>query len=262
MKAIVLFDMDGTLTPPRKKINNDVTEALKSLQDFARIGIVSGSPYDYIQQQMGSAWSGDHTLEAQHLTIMPCNGTQLYTYSNEQNLFVQKSCTDMIDFLGFQKYRIMISILTDLQNQVIESYEDLPVSGNFISFRGSMVNWCMIGRDASDSMRQSFVNMDEGLRLKLQSMFKTELLDAGITGISSALGGSTSIDIYPCGWDKTYCLSHVPDDHVVYFVGDKCKGGGNDAELFESPRTISYETSGPSQTLKIIERIKRSIRHV
>ena len=245
--------MDGTLTPPRKKIESRVIEALGNLQKIADIGIVSGSPYDYIHQQMGIAWKVSDGLDPNNLVIMPCNGTQLFVHSEESTGFVKRNSTNMIDFLGREKYRIIVSILTDLQNQIIEGFADMPVSGNFISFRGSTLNWCMIGRDADDTMRKEFVEIDKGLRIKLHAKFEEELRAADILNVSSSLGGSTSIDIYPTGWDKTYCLSHIEHHGDVYFVGDKCQPGGNDFELFQSLETISYETDGPSTTIHIID---------
>ena len=81
----------------------------------------------------------------------------------------------------------------------------------------------------------------------------------GLDNIVTSLGGNTSIDIYPKGWDKTYCLSHIPSNKKIYFVGDKCSVGGNDYELYESNRTIAYQTDGPAATLQIISNIKKDI---
>ena len=232
------------------------------LQKDAVIGIVSGSPYEYISQQMSAAWKVSDGLNPEEIMLMPCNGTQLFKYSEDARSFIRRTSTNMIEFMGVEKYRIMISILTDLQNQVIETYDTLPLSGNFISFRESMVNWCMIGRDATNEMRSKFVEMDRGLRQSLHAQFREELKSGGITDIESALGGSTSIDIYPEGWDKTYCLNHIEQPANVYFVGDKCHPGGNDYEIFESNQTVSFETDGPSTTLHIIKEIRSRLENV
>ena len=53
MKKIVLFDMDGTLTPPRKEFDVDLLPALRELAKVADIGIVTGSDHNYVLQQMG-----------------------------------------------------------------------------------------------------------------------------------------------------------------------------------------------------------------
>ncbi len=262
MKHTVLFDMDGTLTQPRKKIDWSTVVALRELQKHAHIGIVSGSPYEYIKQQMSMAWSEINSLDPYKLSIMPCNGTKLYEFSKKEKQlpkFEEKYYTSMIDYMGKHAYKVLISILTDMQNIVVDTIENMPVSGNFISFRGSMVNWCMIGRDASDKMRNDFINLDVGLRQRLKSSLDDQLHNAKIDNIGTALGGSTSIDIYPKGWDKTYCLQHVKTKGNIYFVGDKCKPGGNDFELYSHQDTISYESSSPDQTKDIMRDIASRI---
>lgn len=259
LKPIILFDMDGTLTPARENIAWSTVVKLKDLQKYADIGIVSGSPYSYIEQQMGLAWREINSLKPTDLLIMPCNGTQVYKFitSGAKPSFIQTHTSNMIDFLGKDVYRILISILTDLQNQVIEDYINMPLSGNFISFRGSMINWCMIGRDADHTMRTMFTELDihTSVRTKLKQQLDSELSIAGIDNMTTTLGGSTSIDIYPSGWDKTYCLKHIDENRTVYFVGDKCQDGGNDRTLFEHKKTNAYETSGPQETLNIIDNI-------
>jgi len=211
---------------------------------------------------MGDAWGEFNSLDPQRLLIMPCNGTKLYEFAKEKvkrPQFVKTYETNMIQHIGSDSYRILVSILTDLQNYVIETQKKIPLSGNFISFRGSMVNWCMIGRDANHEMRAQFKELDTSLRLSLKRKLDRQIQAANIGDIHTALGGSTSIDIYPRGWDKTYCLHHIPQNKKVYFVGDKCQPGGNDHELFIDEKTLSYETTGPEMTLNIIDDIKRDI---
>jgi len=259
LRPLVLFDMDGTLTPARKAIDWKTVVKLRELQKHADIGIVSGSPYNYIEQQMGLAWREINSLMPADLLIMPCNGTQIYQFLSidAKPTFTQTYSTNMIEYVSHSIYRILLSILTDLQNQVIEDYPSLPLSGNFISFRESMINWCTIGRDANHNMRNIFIDMDNrfSIRNKLKKQLNNELHVAGIHNIVTSLGGSTSIDIYPKGWDKTYCLKHIDNDRLIYFIGDKCHGDGNDRSLFEHSKTKAYETSGPSKTLLIIDDI-------
>ncbi len=52
MKKIILFDMDGTLTPARKAMTRDVAEKLFELHNTDYdIGIISGSGLNYILEQ-------------------------------------------------------------------------------------------------------------------------------------------------------------------------------------------------------------------
>ena len=80
--------------------------------------------------------------------------------------------------------------------------------------------------------------------------------------IEATLGGNTSIDIYPTGWDKRHALRHLDEKQIPWFVGDRCEQGGNDYPLYAALKDSgrSFKTSGPSETceiiLKIIEEIK------
>ena len=52
MRRIVLFDMDGTLTPPRQSLDLDLLGPLKVLTHYSDIGIVTGSDIDYLRDQL------------------------------------------------------------------------------------------------------------------------------------------------------------------------------------------------------------------
>jgi phosphomannomutase len=76
-----------------------------------------------------------------------------------------------------------------------------------------------------------------------------------IDEITVKLGGDTSFDIYPTGWDKTYALRHFSGRNV-WFVGDRARSPkGNDYEIFRACEPRSFHTSGPEQTKEIVEGI-------
>ena len=71
---------------------------------------------------------------------------------------------------------------------------------------------------------------------------------------SYSIGGQISFDVFPTGWDKTYCLQHVEADRelpdgvdftTIHFFGDKTFKGGNDYEIYEDPRTIGHSVKDP-----------------
>jgi phosphomannomutase len=76
-----------------------------------------------------------------------------------------------------------------------------------------------------------------------------------------ALGGSTSFDIYPSGWDKTYALRHFPEVEC-WFVGDKCTGDGNDRAIYEAllPQNRAFITTSPEETIAIVSKIVENMR--
>ncbi|ETW18346.1 hypothetical protein PFHG_01468 [Plasmodium falciparum HB3] len=67
------------------------------------------------------------------------------------------------------------------------------------------------------------------------------------------MGGQISIDCFPKGWDKTFCLKHLENKFdEIYFFGDRTDKGGNDYELFCDKRVKGYKVKNPNDTVKIL----------
>ena len=253
MQNIVLFDLDGTLTPAREAMQDDMLESLSALHTYTDIAIVTGSPFEYVSEQASEfLYQFDAHPDAGVLRIMPCNGTQLFVSTGHG--YEKTEAADMKATLGDEIYRRLIWVISNLQINLFEGI-DIPLSGNFISYRGSMLNWCMIGRDATPEERKTFVDLDSKFKIRerISKAFQDNLDEFKLEGIEHAIGGNTSIDVFPNGWDKRYSLRHVQEYSDVYFIGDRCDPGGNDHALYsvidESRR---FKTSGPEQTKEII----------
>ena len=50
--SICLFDVDGTLTEPRQRINKQMIDSLRELSFNTEIGLLTGSGLDYIKEQL------------------------------------------------------------------------------------------------------------------------------------------------------------------------------------------------------------------
>lgn len=257
MKKIVLFDMDGTLTPPRQSLDVNLIGPLKVLTHFADIGVVTGSDINYIKEQLDFLLINTRIRYKLHL--LPCNGTKHYTppsYNHEQHKLT--FCSGLKDYIGEKKFHILMKLLIEYQSHISNHYE-IPLTGHFISYRGSMVNWCPIGRNASIEEREEFVNLDVNFRDDLFRNIIIDQLRQEINnlnlGLVIKLGGETSFDIYPIGWDKTFALQHF-EGYQKWFVGDKCHAGGNDQEIYQSllPDN-SFSVSNSSETVDVINNI-------
>lgn len=66
-----------------------------------------------------------------------------------------------------------------------------------------------------------------------------------------SIGGQISFDVFPEGWDKTYCLRFIEEDEFdeIHFFGDKTFVGGNDYEIFSHPRVIGHTVVNPADTM-------------
>jgi len=248
--------MDGTLSEPRKKVNIDIIDPLVRLSKHADIGIVTGSPMTYLEQQCHPLWD----FIGHCTTLFPCNGTKKYIFAGDGK-FTLESETNMIEEIGRESYNIVINECAKEQYEMMHN-QSLPFTGTFLQYRGSLLNWCPIGRDAGDDERQAWIEVDseknirEKYKLKLESFISGHDINLTVT-----LGGSTSFDIYPGGWDKTYVLNHLSNYDKIYFIGDKCTGSGNDRSLYENllPYKSSHETKDPHNTVQIIEKLIKAM---
>ena len=255
--SLVLFDVDGTLTEARKRINKDMLESLRELSFNTEIGLLTGSGLDYIKEQLWPLLADPELSLNCH--ILPCNGIEYYIPNPESpGNFIEIHKNYMEGKLGFEKFQFIMKTIMKLQSQIAESDYDISFTGHHIQNRGSTVNWSPIGRNALHGDRQQFKAMDKiyGIRKMAIHKFREIMLHHDIHDVTIKLGGDTSFDIYPEGWDKRYALKHFPEsDWDVFFVGDRCHPDGNDFEIYEHLRPLgrSFETSGTEETIEIID---------
>lgn len=126
---------------------------------------------------------------------------------------------------------------------------EIPVKrGTFVEFRNGMLNVSPIGRNCSQEERDAFEEYDKeaGIRKKFVETLRKEFADYELT---YSVGGQISFDVFPRGWDKTYCLRFVEGDYdEIHFFGDKTYEGGNDFEIFTSEKTIGHTVTSPDDT--------------
>jgi phosphomannomutase len=128
---------------------------------------------------------------------------------------------------------------------------DIPVKrGTFIEFRNGMINISPIGRSCTYDERLAFAAFDE--KNKVREKLVKELKDRfDQYGLQFSIGGQISIDVFPKGWDKTYCLKHLENEGFehIHFFGDKTEEGGNDYEIYHHPKVIGHAVKNPEDTM-------------
>ena len=254
MKKLVLFDMDGTLTPARSKMTWNVIDALSDLQkNNFEIGIVTGSDLDYIKQQCDLIFDLS-PVDCFNIHYLPCNGTKYYKMTANNFKCVYEN--NMRSKVGEKNWRNLIRVISGLQSTLVNNY-DIPLTGNFLNYRGSTLNWCPIGRNANSGDRTAWCEIDDEKKIRSTwlSIARQALNNIGLNDIIIKFGGDTSFDIYPNGWDKTYAWKNFKDYDRIYFVGDRCDENGNDREAYLLSGKHGYSTDGPENTIQIIKKI-------
>jgi phosphomannomutase len=257
---IVLFDMDGTLTPAREQASPDVIESLIDLLQFADVGIVTGADLDGILRQCDRPALREGILNSDNaFWLLSCNGTQVHVLNPHTEEWEQITSVKIRDKIGTRWMNYLYMEIFEAQNRLILREADLPFSPPFIQERQGLINWSLVGQSADQDSRRKFEVFDAESLYRDKKVRMLERLQAGgdlHPFLSFKIGGASSIDIYPKGWDKTYALRHFADQDA-WFVGNQCKPGGNDYEIYEalSEDGRGFETSGPLDTIRIINEV-------
>lgn len=131
---------------------------------------------------------------------------------------------------------------------------ELPFKrGTFIEYRNGMMNISPTGRQCTNEERRIFHEFDkeQQVRKKMIEALKKEFHDVDLT---YAIGGMISFDVYPHGWDKSFCLSRIPSNKFkeIHFFGDQTEPGGNDYEIYCHEATIGHRVSSFQDTRRIL----------
>ncbi|KNC84058.1 phosphomannomutase [Sphaeroforma arctica JP610] len=236
VQKIVMFDVDGTLTPARKDMKQNMIDCLAKLGAVPdlHIGVVGGSDHSKIIEQLG------HGAEHKFKYFFSENG--LTGFRDGQPL----PTTSIKAQYGDAKLNTFINfVLTYIAGL------DIPIKrGTFIEFRNGMINVSPIGRNCSYDERVEFEKYDvvHNVRSTMVKALQEKFADYGFT---YSIGGMISFDVFPTGWDKTFCLTQLLDDgyKTIHFFGDKTYKGGNDYEIFSDERTIGHTVTSPEDCI-------------
>lgn len=235
-QTVAIFDVDGTLTAPRKRVEPEMEEFLQKLRNKVKVALVGGSDLVKIKEQMG-----EEDVVERFDYVFAENGLVAYKDG------VQIGQQNLLKKMGEETLQKVINFCLQYMSQL-----KLPAKrGTFVEFRSSMLNICPVGRSCSQEERDEFAAFDKvhNIRQKFKEALEKEFAHCGL---QFAIGGQISLDIFPVGWNKTYCLQFLEKDgfKTMHFFGDKTAEGGNDYEIFEDPRTIGHTVTNPADTIK------------
>jgi len=207
-KVKYIFDVDGTLTPSRQKIDS---EFLNFLLNFAKqndVYLVTGSDRPKTIEQIGKE------LYFACQRVYNCSGSDVY----EKDILI---------------YRDEWTLPSDAEEFLIDElhHSKFPVrTGNHIERRPGGVNFSVLGRGSEVILeeREEYVKWDinTGERKNIADRFKKRFPEIGCQ-----IGGQTGLDISPLGCDKSQILRDFKPIDLIYFFGDKLKEGENDYPL-------------------------------
>lgn len=241
VRILVLFDVDGTLTEPRQKISSVMNKFIfDKLAKYVDIGVVGGSDLVKQKEQLG----GDIITKS----VYSFSENGLVAYKN--GILIGK--TTIKDHLGEENIKKIINWTLRYIAEL-----DIPIKrGTFIEFRSGMLNISPIGRNCSKEERDEFEKYDQihKVRNNMIDLMKQEFANLNLV---YSIGGQISFDVFPKGWDKTFCLNYINLDEYesIHFFGDKTDLGGNDWEIYNDLRVQGHSVKSPNGTRSLCEKL-------
>ena len=248
---LILFDVDGTLTPARKVIEQPMLECLQQLKECPglHIGFVGGSDLIKQKEQLG-----ERNLDLFNWRFSE-NG--LLGYKDNKCIHKRSFVETLTEEHFTQLINICLSVLSTLE---------CPVKrGTFIEYRNGMINISPIGRACNQKEREEFEaydnkhnirkNMINNIQTKW-SQYITKNNIQNMPELQFSIGGQISVDVFPKGWDKTYCLDFIEGKYEeIHFFGDKTDKGGNDYEIYQDSRVIGHKVAKYQDTIAILNNL-------
>uniref|UniRef100_A0AAV1TRK7 Phosphomannomutase n=1 Tax=Peronospora matthiolae TaxID=2874970 RepID=A0AAV1TRK7_9STRA len=239
-RILALFDVDGTLTVARKTATTKMLVRLQKLRNRITIGVVGGSDLVKQKEQLGDNVTNNFDYSFSENGLVAYHNGKLVGETNLKSQFSNEQLNHLVSFC--------LRYIADL---------DIPVKrGTFVEFRMGMINVSPIGRNCSQEERDEFEKYDH--IHKIREVFVEKLrAEFPQYNLTFSIGGQISFDVFPKGWDKTFCLRYLDakDYDEIHFFGDKTNKGGNDYEIYTSDRTIGHSVKNPEETIAILDQL-------
>ena len=201
-----IFDVDGTLTPSRSEIDHDFAVFFSTFCAENEVYLVTGSDRAKTVEQVGEE------IYSLCKRVYNCSGSDVW--EGETNIRTQD-------------WKIPYHVKTFLENKLEESDFALR-TGNHIEQRPGMINFSIVGRNATLGERKLYVEYDTKYS---ERNLIADLFNIEFASLEARPGGETGIDISPKGADKSQILVDFDSTDVLHFFGDRMDIAGNDYPL-------------------------------
>ena len=201
-----IFDVDGTLTPSRGKIDKEFEQWFLDFCLNQDVYLVTGSDYPKTVEQVGEA------IVNACKRVYNCSGSDVYEKGKN---------------IRTNNWSMPKEQMNWLEDRLEESQFTIR-TGNHIEERPGMVNFSVVGRNADIEQRARYVAYDT---FENERKLIADLFEQRFPHMQATVGGETGIDIAPLGADKSQILVDFKKNDRILFFGDAMYKGGNDYPL-------------------------------
>ncbi len=205
---LCLFDVDGTLTPSRGKIDPEFKHWL--WYEFKHpFRLITGSDPVKTQEQIGMDFWND-------CYVYNCAGNHVFDHGAEVYCSAWRLPEDLEWILNARLFASAWMIRT----------------GNHIEHRTGLCNFSIVGRGATPEQRKMYYTWD-CVTQEREILAKQINMIWGST-VEATVAGETGIDIYARGTGKDQVLPQLAAQAPIHFFGDRQDSAGNDYQLAQA----------------------------
>jgi hypothetical protein len=249
-KDLIVFDLDGTLTPTKAPMDQQMAALVTRLLVAKKVAIIGGGKYALFKELFLQRLKAPEWL-LKNLFLFPTTATSFYMYkSGWKNSYA-------LYLSGAQRDRIKKAF--DRVFREIGYKHPQRIYGRVIEDRGTQVTFSALGQDVV-----AILGKKRGVALKEKWLRENRAIKMRIAKILAKLlpefevraAGFTSIDVTKKGIDKAYGLRQITKHLGVkikdmLFVGDAIFPGGNDYGVVKTG--VDYiAVTGIAQTKAVI----------
>lgn len=242
-KKLIVFDMDGTLTPSKAPMRKDIASLLKKLLKKKMVAVIGGGKYEQFQKQFIRRVKFPGPL-MKNLFLFPTSSTAFYNYARG----------------GWRKVYAR-ALSRAAKKKIINAFERVfrevryehprKVYGVVIEDRGTQITFSALGQKTPIPLKETWNKKYHRLRLRMACLLQKLLPEFEVR-----VGGLTSVDVTQKGIDKAYGIRQIEKTLSVkckdmLFVGDAIFPGGNDYAVVRTG--VDYvRVSRPAETRQFI----------
>ena len=247
MNNTYLFDVDGTLTPAKSKIDRAFRNSLRDWIEGKEVYIISGGAFPRLIDQL--------SLEIIEMMsgVFPCMGNVFHQKRQQVN----EDGYGEWDTIYENKFTPPRNLVRSLNSIVAKS--DFPIKvGIHHEKRTGMMNFSIVGINATKELRKEYEEWDAD---KQERKAIVQKLSDKYPSLDFVIGGAVSIDIFNKGSDKSQVierhLKETLEHNQIHFVGDRISFPGNDYSLAQvlkqHPNGEAYEVESWKDTAKLLK---------
>jgi phosphomannomutase len=251
-KDLIVFDLDGTLTPSKFTIDKEMSELFVHLTHAKKVAVISGGELKQYKIQLLFPLKGKG-VNLKNLFLFPTNATVFYMWN--------RAALKKIYAFTLKPQEVkQIKQAFEQAFAEIKYKQPTKTYGPEIENRGTQVSFSALGQKVVTMLGKKGVALKEQWQ-KTQDVRPTlaKALASKLPKFTVRVAGVTTIDVVRKGVDKAYGIRQIEKRLKVpikkmLFVGDAIEPGKNDYEAIKTG--IDYvAVSGPEETKKLIRKL-------